>query len=279
MKPVDLFHIGPQKAATTWIYRCLHEHSQVACPPKDTIHYFDMHYAKGRVWYESFFKDAKPSQKLFDPTPSYIRSTLTPKRIYQENSGARIAISMRNPIERAFSHYWHEKKKRKIKFTFKEALSNYDLFNSWIEPGFYAEHIERYLNYFPKEQILCQLFDDIKKDPNKFFVELCRFYKINDTLTPSVLHTPQNVAQPSQTLLGKTEWIIKGIERRTPARLRFFWVPPRILVGRYNKAVNFETLSDIDRDVLKALQEICNPEIERTEKLLDIDLSYWKKYD
>ena len=43
MKPVDIFHIGPQKTATTWVYRCMSEHPELAGPPRDTIHYFDMY--------------------------------------------------------------------------------------------------------------------------------------------------------------------------------------------------------------------------------------------
>src|SRR5690606_27558532 len=187
MKPVEIFHIGPQKSATTWIYRCLQEHPQVAAPPKDSIHYFDMFYAFGRSWYETFFANARPDQKLFDPTPSYIRAAQAPARIAKENPGARIVVSLRDPIERAFSHYWHMKKNRVITFEFSDVLDNYDLFSSWIEPGFYAEHIERYLEFFPREQILCQRFDDLERDPRLFLDQLLVFYGLDTNFTPSVL--------------------------------------------------------------------------------------------
>ena len=116
MKPVDIFHIGPQKTGTTWIYRCSREHPEIAVPPKDSIHYFDMFYPRGRGWYAEFFADAKPGQKLIDPTPSYIRSPLAAARIYEENPEAKIVLCLRHPIERAFSHYWHEKKRGRFNF-------------------------------------------------------------------------------------------------------------------------------------------------------------------
>jgi len=165
MRPVDIFHIGPQKTATTWIYRCMLEHPELAGPPKDTIHYFDMFYGKGRDWYAGHFDDAPPSCKLFDPTPSYVRSPWAARRIAQENPSAKIVLCLRNPLERAFSHYWHEKKKAHTNLDFASALSNYDCYASWLEPGFLAEHIEQYLRYFPREQLLCQSFDRLESDP------------------------------------------------------------------------------------------------------------------
>ena len=122
MRSVDVFHIGPQKAATTWVYRCLEEHLSIACPPTGSIHYYDIFYARGQDWYAQFFEEARPDQLLIDPTYTYIRSPWAPRRIVKDSPNAKIIFCLRNPIERAFSHYWHEKKKGKIAFDFEEGL-------------------------------------------------------------------------------------------------------------------------------------------------------------
>ena len=270
MKPVDIFHIGPQKSATTWIYRCLKEHPQIACPSTDTIHYFDIFYAKGRSWYAAFFHDALPEQKLFDPTPSYIRSPWAPRRIAEENPRARIVICLRNPIERAFSHYWHSKKKKELVYDFSRVFTNYDLFASWMEPGFYAEHIERYLAVFSREQILCQRFEDLVKDPRGFLESLLVFIGVEADFLPSILNTKVNIAGVKQDLGNRIKaklggWgghFLPGIWKKLSLDVK--------LSGRE------EYLQGIPEELHRTLFEICLPEIERLENLLGIDLSAWK---
>jgi len=270
MKPVDIFHIGPQKSGTTWVYRCLREHPEIACPPTDAVHYFDMFYSRGREWYATFFSEARAGQKLFDPTPSYIRSPWAPRRIAEENPAARIVICLRNPVERAFSHFWHEKKKRKFDFEFAEVLRNYDLFSSLLEPGFYAEHIERYLRHFPREQILCQLFDDLGSDPEAFLRQLLRFLEVDDSLRPSVLRQKVNVAGHksgviSSHLLPKA----KALLRRSG--LSSIGEHPYLMSGKS------EYLRGVPDEMRGPLAEICEPEIARVEALLNLDLRCWRR--
>ncbi len=59
---------------------------------------------------------------IVDNTTSYARDPLAPKRIYNYNPKSKIVFLIRNPIDRAFSHYWHEKRKLKINFKFEENL-------------------------------------------------------------------------------------------------------------------------------------------------------------
>ncbi|MEZ5334867.1 MAG: sulfotransferase [Methanolobus sp.] len=268
MKPVEIFHIGPQKSGTTWVYKCLKEHPEIATPPKDSIHYFDMYYSKNRDWYMQHFSDAGSEQKLFDPTPSYIRSPLAPKRIYKENPDAKIILCMRHPIERAFSHYWHEKKKEKYNFEFNEVLSNYDLFSSWIEPGFYAEHIEKYLNFFPHKQILCQKFDYLNENPRGFLKELLDFIGVESNFEPTVLNKKVNAA---------------GIKKGDKNKARIGMLINKISPLN-NKQSGFsaklsgkeEYLQGVPEELYKELLEICIPEIERLEELLNLNLNHWK---
>jgi len=273
-RPVDLFHVGPQKSGTTWIYRCLREHPQVACPPRDTIHYYDMFYARGPRWYAQHFRDARPEQKLFDPTPSYLRSPGAARRIAADNPEARIALCMRNPIERAFSHYWHEKKKRRFDFGFEEVLTNYDLFSSWIEPGFYAEHVERFLEHFPRAALLCQRYDDLERDPAGFLGQLLAFAGVDPGFTPAVLRRRVNAAGSRHGfvdtwLLPRINGALRRVGRATgSARLS------RGFGGLSGKA---EYLQGVPAELLGPLREICEPEIVRVERLLGCDLASWRE--
>ncbi len=276
MRSVECFHIGPQKAATSWVYQCLAEHPEIACPPEDVIHYFDIHYAKGREWYAQFFANAYPEQKLFDPTYTYIRSPWAPRRIAKENPDAKIVLCLRNPIDRAFSHYWHERKKDKITFSFDEVTKNYDLFSSWIEPGFYAEHIKRYLKYFSREQILCLQFQDLKRDSKTFLRRLLAFFEVDDTFTPSLIDQKVNEA-------GARRTIANSIWRRIRTRLHWLGWEKVVESMETNSlaetwiADRHEYKEGIDSDLRHELQEICEPEIKRLEELLNVDLTHWRR--
>ncbi|MHC4446831.1 MAG: sulfotransferase domain-containing protein [Planctomycetota bacterium] len=272
MKPVCAFHIGARKAASSWIYRCLAEHPGMAAPSKDSIHYFDMFYARGEAWYASHFDGAAPDQIRYDPTPSYLSSSWAPRRIRKHNADARIAMCLRNPIERAFSHYWHEKKKGRHRYAFREILSNYDLFTSWLGPGFYAEHLSRYFECFPRDQILVQRFEDVDRNPARFLRELVSFFGADPEFVPSALHTTVNMAGPRHTPIGmglysaRKAMSLLGL-KRTADQLG----QSALLSGRG------EYLRGIPEDVFAELLRICEPEIIRLEDLLQVDLSDWRR--
>lgn len=276
MKPVDLFHIGPQKAATTWVYRCLQEHPQIACPPRDVIHYYDIFYARGPDWYARFFAGARDDQKLFDPTYTYLRCPWAPERIARDQPRARIVVCLRDPVERAFSHYWHEKKKRVIRYEFADVLRNYDLFASWVEPGFYARHLARYLDHFPRQQILCQRFERLAPDPGGFLNELLDFAGVDPDVCPSLLHERVAAAGAELAPLRPGYWL-----SRSQRLLRRLGVGPEAIdwMRRHVPGLQWRAEYDagIPPDLRAALLEICEPEIAELERLLGDDFSAWRR--
>lgn len=272
MRPVDIIHLGPPKSGTTWIYRCLSEQPEIAVPPRDSIHYFDMHFARGEAWYAEHFAGARDDQKRFDPTPSYLRSPWAPRRIAEHNPAARLAVCLRHPIDRAFSHYWHEKKKRRFDYEFDEVLRNYDLFASWLETGFYAEHLTRYLEHFPREQLLVQRFEDLSADPHGFLRRLLEHYGVDPAFLPDVLHERVNAAGANHTVVGmglhsvQRAMSLVGLQRGAEALRRSPALSGR---GEYVRGVSDELRRD--------LAAMCAPEIERLESLLNIDLTEWRE--
>jgi len=234
-----------------------------------------MNYSKGRRWYQSFFRHTSEGQTLIDMTPSYIRSPWVPRRLLKENPDAKIICSLRNPVDRAFSHYWHEKKKGKISFDFKEVLENYDLFSSWLEPGFYAEHLERYLEYFSRDQLLCLPFRLLKRDDEEFLRRILTFIDVDPSFQPSWLGKKANEAGGRRTFTN-------AVWRRVRQRLE--WIRQEELVesienapmvGRWVRDRD-EYDEGMDETVRLELMEICESEIQRTEDLLDLDLSHWR---
>jgi len=276
LRPVDLFHIGPQKAATTWVYHCLREHPQIAVPAALEIHYFDMFHARGREWYARFFEAAEPGQILFDPTYTYLRSPLAPGRIAAENPRARLVVCLRDPIDRAFSHYWHEKKKGVIRYDFDEVLRNYDLFATWLEPGFYACHLERYLEHFPREQILCQRYEELRADPRAFLDALLRFAGVAPGIEPSVLHEEVNPAGPRQSLANPGYYLAQ-----TQRFLQRVGVPRAAIDTARARIPALRGRAEYERGVApelrRTLLQLIEPEIVALERLLGESFSAWRR--
>lgn len=190
----DFILAGPQKCATTWIYQCLKEHPDVLVPKRDSIHYFDMNYEEGEDWYRSHFSHHDGEPIIGETTPSYIRCPNGPKRIHETVPDAKILFSLRNPVERAFSHYWHEKEKNKISFQFEEVITNYDLYQNWVETGQYYRHLQRYRKYFDDEHIGVFFFDDLVSSETDFITEIYEFIGADPTFTPSVVGQKVNQA-------------------------------------------------------------------------------------
>lgn len=264
---VDLFHIGPQKSATTWFFEAIRHHPEVAVPPSDSVHYFDILYTRGEDWYHGLYPQSEFKCYL-DPTPSHIRDAEAAKRIHAYNPNARIIMSARHPIERAFSHYWHEKKKDKIQFDFSEVLENYDLFSSWVLPGMYAQHYKTYANLFGKNNVFIVFFEDVSGNPQRLMDEICEFATISRFEKPELFNRRINAAVPRKTK-----------RRQNLDRLLMRYRLLRSIMKRYDKAFGAkkETLADVDPKVIEALVKIFEPHTRELEQITGRDLSTWRK--
>lgn len=264
---VDFFHIGPQKTATTWFFDAIRHHPEVGVPPKDSVHYFDMLYTRGEDWYHDLFPQGDFTRYL-DPTPSHIRDTAAAERIHAYNPQARIVISARHPIERAFSHYWHEKKKHKIEFKFEEVFENYDLFSTWVLPGMYASHYRRYVELFGKDQVFLGFFDDISTNPQGLMDDICDFAGIGRFERPDLLARRVNVA-------GER----KSPRRKSVDKVMMRYRLLRSVMKRYDRAMGVqskETLANVDKDCIKRLYEVFESDMRDLESITGRDLSEWR---
>ena len=267
MIKANFFHVGPPKSATTWLYHVLRSHADIGSPPKDSIHYFNMNYWRGDEWYHAHFSN--PDRRVyFDPSPSYGSSVDAIKRIAKYNPDARLAFTIRNPIERAFSHYWHEKKKRKISFKFEEVTENHDLFTNWVLPGLYYRSYSMYQEYIKPENIHIMVFDDFDSAPKKSITSLLNFLNIEPEFDEKILAQKRNVATatwkaPFRTTVEEKLAQVRGGKRITRFVDRVF---PQ----------EREYLSSVDREVVSNLMRIFEPDIRSMERMLERSFDTWR---
>ncbi len=185
--------IGAQKCGTTSLYHYLATHPRIASGIDKEIHYFDRYYDKGLGWYEAHFAAVNQADKgptgllCFEATPCYLFHPHAPRRVWEIMPHVKLIVVLRDPVDRALSHYHHERDRLgREPLLFEEALrqeeprlrgelekmlqdENYyseqrDNY-SYLARGIYVDQLLAWRKYFPAEQMLVLKADDMDRDP------------------------------------------------------------------------------------------------------------------
>ena len=200
---VDFFIVGAPKAGTTSLYHYLSEHPETDMSILKEPNYFSEKSIKDNdLYYKSYpIKKLSRYHSLFknnnlikgEASVSYLYYKDVAKSIKAYNSSARIIIMLRDPIERAFSHYLMDFRLGLINDTFeniifqKSNLSNSKTyFQQYVKLGEYTNQIKRYFNEFPSEQILVVDYDDFKKKTSDIVKKVYKFLKIDINFSPEL---------------------------------------------------------------------------------------------
>jgi hypothetical protein len=180
----DFLILGAQKAGTTALYAYLRWHPQITGPSFKEVSFFDRHYAKGERWYRAHLP-ARRRSLVGEASPSYLFHPLAPERVARMLPQARLIALLRNPVDRAFSHYQHEVALGREPLSFEDAIEQEDermrgevermlrdptyFSHAWwnytyLARGRYAGQLERWFAEFPREQLLVLLTDELAAD-------------------------------------------------------------------------------------------------------------------
>ena len=160
--------IGAIKAGTTWAAHCLSAHPDIFMAHGKELHFFSQEYDKGLDWYLSKFSAATNSKAIGEYSVTYMDgSEATAKRIHEFNPDFRIIVSVRDPVERAFSQYRWEKQMGIELPNFREAIQ---LRPDLVTNGLYATNLQPYWSLFRPEQFFYIRQVDIQTKPE----EVCR---------------------------------------------------------------------------------------------------------
>lgn len=119
--PPSLVIVGAQRGGTTSLYRALRQHPGFMGPlHRKGVHYFDAEFARGAAWYLGHFPlrttvDRRSRRGSAGPivvgeaSPYYMAHPLAPARMVDQLPDVRVVALLRDPIERAYSAYTHER--------------------------------------------------------------------------------------------------------------------------------------------------------------------------
>ena len=192
----DFLIIGAQRCGTTSLYNYLTAHPRIAPAITKEVHYFDLFFARGIAWYRAHFPSIismhrgalTPRQGLItgEASPYYIFHPLVPERVAGAIPRVKLLVLLRNPVDRAYSHYHHEVRMGVETLSFEDALrreaeelndetgridpsqGGYSFSHqhySYLARGIYSDQLEAWTRHFPKEQLLTLGTEDFNNDP------------------------------------------------------------------------------------------------------------------
>lgn len=187
--------VSVERGGTTSLYRYLTAHPCIGEAFRKEVHYFDMNFDRGTDWYRAHFplrawsawsRLRHGAGIAGEASPYYLYHPHVPLRLARLLPEVRIVALVRNPVERAYSHYHLNVRQGKEDLPFEEALEreNARLGGEWEKlctdasywserhyqfayrgRGLYAERLEEWHRHFSAEQILVVRSEDLYADP------------------------------------------------------------------------------------------------------------------
>ena len=276
----DFIGLGAQRSGTSWMYACLYEHPGVHIPVKE-IHFFsrEHHWAHGYDWYEDHFSRRPAAARAGEFSTSYLVDPATAGRIHRRYPDAKLIVSLRNPVERAYSNFQNDLMAGVVRpgTTFRAALAAHP---EYVEQGRYFAQLTRYLRLFPREQMLVLIYEDSLADPRGFIRAIYRFIGVDEAFVPSMLDTRVNEGRAPvfpvvDRVLGRASGlaVALGLERA-------WWVLKKSGIGHGIRRLNTRSGDAGERGPEPALRRmllgLLDADVAALERLLGRDLPEWR---
>lgn len=283
--------IGGQKCGTTSLYRYLAKHPDVFMSPVKELRFFSGEAAsrkaapnEGRAisnfaTYCEHFEGASEHQAAGEASPSYIFYPGTAERIHQHLPDVQIIAILRDPIDRAFSEYWHHwRMGRKLNDDFLSFVRSEDVnadpqfgdLRDCVRRGLYYRQLEPYFRLFDREQLLILLHEDLRSDARALAQRTCEFIGVNSDFAPNTIQAHNRGKMPG---VGWKYRIAQVIERWID-----WGIPDESTRIKYRHQIRLRLqsrrMTPSDR-VRRELIPFFEQDVQNLESLVGRDLSGW----
>ena len=285
---VDFFIVGAPKAGTTSLFYYLNKNKGICMSSIKEPNFFSSQDLKiQKIYYDSLILDnLKEYERIFTPknkqqiigeaSVSYLFYPNVANRIFDYNPRSKIIIILRDPVERAFSHYSMDLRLGHVKQSLDElfdlGLNNKDnlFFQQYILLGQYYEQVNRYIEVFGRENICVKFYDELKLDASSFYSDILKFLQQENDHNID-FNQPFNKSKlPSNKFI---KWLYSWPIIR---KISLIFLPLSVI-----KFININFFKEnnniITNDLKSKLHSFFLEDIEKLEKLLSKDLNSWKK--
>jgi Sulfotransferase family len=304
----NFFVVGAPKAGTTSLYHYLDQHPAIYMSPvKEPAYFaFDLLERKRQLgiaepdpagmrayldgpmtehrtgvisdWeqYLKLFKNVAQETAVGEVSGNYLGSSRAPAAIRDRIPEARIVMILRDPVERLFSQHAEAVSHGHARREFLPWVEEQQALEAAWEPrlgavwnGCYAQHVARYLERFPAQQLRILLYEDYSATPLTVLRDLFTFLDVEPDFSVDISRRHNVTWQPRFSRWG-TAW---GSWR---ARLRHV-LPQRLAKGLRN--VTHRRPRPITRGERARVLEIYDADIRQLQRMLSLDLSAWLRVE
>lgn len=308
----NFFIVGAAKSGTTSLYYYLKQHPEIYMSPIKEPNYFakdinvdqfredykretfidtKKYFSKSKLEelhlafitnfedYLQLFREVTNEKAIGECSNSYLYSKVAAKEIKKLIPNAKIIMILRNPVERAYSHYLMNLKEgrtsekdfiKEVLADFNKSYKGWGISHLYIELGLYYEQVKRYLELFPRQNIKIILYEDFKNYPEKILKEIFEFLNVDKNYLPNLGQKYNVSAIPKYP---KFNQIVKKVYIQLKSL-----IPKKIsnnLKKKYKNVFFEKKKKPLSRKEKQILLEYFKDNIEKLSKIINKDLSIW----
>lgn len=292
--------LGAAKAGTTSLYQYCRQHPSIFVPELKEPRFFALEGKEIEPQdpvnqntitqlddYQKLFAEVTTETAIGEASPAYFPDPGAPARVAKYLESPKLIVILRNPIDRAYSHFLFAVQKgfEPPDATFLDAIHKPTVVvgdwvreRPYVDSGMYHLHLTRWLEEFDEEQINVCFFEDLVANPGQFARDIYAFLGVDATFQPTTdvkfakSGVPQNrrlhqmLAHPSK--LKKT--IKQSLPKGVVVQLRKTLGPLRTRLANRNLVK-----PEMPPEARVVLSDMYRDDIEQLEELLRRDLSSW----
>lgn len=287
----DFFIVGAAKSGTTSLYNYLTQHPHVFMPINKEPYFFGEWRGAGEridlEGYSKLFEGIPESVAAGEASTTYLYLRSAAYEIERFQPRAKIIIVLRNPVDRAYSQYWHNLRNGYVSSSFEEELEaeKWRISEGWdgfftgapapayyVESGHYAEQVGRFLKIFGRDSVRIYLFEDLIKNAQGVCHDVFSFLEVQPDF-PINTGRVYNVSGPVRNatlsrLLNERLRSKELIKKIVPID----WMRP---LREWMLRKNTKAVPPMNPRTRLKLQEIFREDILYVQELLGCDLSHW----
>ena len=305
---------GVRRGGTTSLYYAIREHPQIYLYPHSELNYFVEEEVKGRTWredpvdpdrweashsvadYATHFPNKTHARAIGHKGADLLFWHTAHDRIARFVPDVRFIFTLRNPVNRAWSHYWFERAKGRETLSFEQALAaeqeragrsdwaRYHL--SYQARGYYDRNLERFFKIFPRERVLVITLEEKIARPRETLQKIYRFLDVDPDLGHTLAQTRRNpgwatLPRPWTRRSGIRQFV-GGYETLTDALTSMFasYRDSRRRVRNFLQRPFRESVrqTPMSEELRAELNTLYAPHITALENLLDRSFEEWRGY-
>ena len=282
--------IGAMKSGTTALYYYLEQHPEIYMSPVKEPNFFSSQEQENAAdavtnigTYQHLFRGGSGKKAIGEASHSYLYEPSAAAEIKRYVPEAKLIAILRNPIDRAYSHFLHMVRSGTEPLDdFAQALREEEVgihkertFQDYIGRGLYYNQLKRYFGTFPQEQVRVYLYEDLSGAPISTVQDAFRFLKVDDSFVPDVSLRRNVSGQPKYKTLD-------GLLRRQ-SRIKHaakIYLPARM---RWRLSKDFDDLKTrnlvepppVQPEVRRWLIGVYREDILKLQELIQRDISGW----